>query len=270
MGEADSQPPMSWRYCGDQLKLWRQRAGVSREKLAEEAGYGYEAIKSIEQGRRRPSLRVLQVADQMCGADGLLEAAHKYLQPERFVSYSQDFMRHEAEAIVMSSYEPLLIPGLLQTEETMRALFQGYWPPRDDEETETLVAARLERQGLLANRTRVFNFVIGEAALRQPLEDGESHKRQLLHMVEQSERRNVSIQVMLVGGGVHPGLDGPFVLLEMPDHGRLVYEEGQQSGALYAEPDKVHVVAQRYVVIAQRALNPSASMRFIEELAEEW
>ncbi|MEX2985421.1 helix-turn-helix domain-containing protein [Streptomyces sp. C36] len=269
MGEADSQPPIGWRYCGDQLKRWRERAGVTREKLADEAGYGYEAIKSMEQGRRRPSLRVLQVADQMCGAGGLLEAAHKYLQPERFVSYSQDFMRHEAEAIGISSYQPLLVPGLLQTEETMQALFAGYWPPRVDEETGTLVAARLERQQMLNKQTKVFNFVIGEAALREPLDGGESHRRQLLHLREQSRRRNVTVQVMPAGSGVHPGLDGSFVLLEMPDLDRLVYEEGQQSGVLYSEPDKVHVVSQRYVMIAQRALSPSESVRFIGKLAEE-
>ncbi|MCA6094716.1 helix-turn-helix transcriptional regulator [Streptomyces sp. SCA3-4] len=268
MGE-ESQPPIGWRYCGDQLKLWRQRAGVSREKLAEEAGYGYETIKSMEQGRRRPSLRVLQVADQMCGAGGLLEAAHKYLQPERFVSYAQDFMRQEAEAIAVSSYQPLLIPGLLQTEETMQVLFTGHWPPRDGEETEALVAARLGRQVMLDKQTKVFNFVIGEVALREPLADRASHKRQLLHLGEQSARRNVALQVMPSGSGVHPGLDGSFVLLEMPDHDRLVYEEGQQSGVLYGDPDKVHVVAQRYVMIAQRALSPGESVRFIGKLAEE-
>ncbi|MEV6315838.1 helix-turn-helix transcriptional regulator [Streptomyces sp. NPDC051776] len=79
-----SQPPMAWRYCGNQLKLWRTKAGVTREKLGEEAGYTYEAVKSREQGRRRPTPRLLQVADEMCGAQGLLNAAQEYLKPERF------------------------------------------------------------------------------------------------------------------------------------------------------------------------------------------
>ncbi|MEV4431848.1 DUF5753 domain-containing protein [Streptomyces sp. NPDC049585] len=134
---------------------------------------------------------------------------------------------------------------------------------------ETLVAARLERQALLDKRTRVYNFVIAELALGEPLAERESHRRQLLHLEEQGKRRNVTVQIMPAGSGVHPGLDGPFVLLEMPDHKRLAYEEGQQSGALYADPGKVHVVSQRHVMIAQRALSPGDSVSFIRRLAEE-
>jgi hypothetical protein len=56
----------NWRYCGGQIKLWREEAGVSRQDLAGEARYDYEYVKSMECGRRRPTLRLFQVADQMC------------------------------------------------------------------------------------------------------------------------------------------------------------------------------------------------------------
>ncbi|MFF4404750.1 Scr1 family TA system antitoxin-like transcriptional regulator [Streptomyces sp. NPDC001404] len=260
--------PMAWRYCGNQIKLWRTRAGVSREELAKEAGYEYETIKSMEQGRRRPTLHLLQFADQLCGAGELLVAAKDYLRPERFVSYAQDFMLLEADAIALSSYQPQLIPGLLQTEETMRLLFNGHWPPLDDEIIEERVAARLARQAMLDKATKVFNFIVGEAALRTTLGDREAHKRQLLHLLSAGKRRNVTIQVLRTGG-VHPGLDGPFVLLEMPDHDRLVYEEGQQSGVLYSEPEKIGIMVHRHVMLAHRALSPDESARFIRKLAEE-
>jgi ribosome-binding protein aMBF1 (putative translation factor) len=71
------QAQQNWRYCGGQVKLWREEAGVSRQALAEEAGCDYEYVKSMECGRRRPTLRLLQVADQMCGARGKLVAAHE-------------------------------------------------------------------------------------------------------------------------------------------------------------------------------------------------
>lgn len=50
MSKEPARVPMTWRYCGDQLKLWRARAGVSREALAEEANYDAEYVKSMEQG----------------------------------------------------------------------------------------------------------------------------------------------------------------------------------------------------------------------------
>ncbi|MCC2274637.1 helix-turn-helix transcriptional regulator [Streptomyces sp. ET3-23] len=260
--------PMAWQYCGNQIKLWRTRAGVSRDELAKEAGYEYETIKSMEQGRRKPTLRLLQIADQLCGAGELLVAAQAYLKPERFVSYSQDFMLLEADAIALSSYESQLIPGLLQTEETMRLLINGHWPPLDDETVEERVAARLARQAMLDKATKMFNFIVGEEALCGVLGNMEAHKRQLLHLVSAGERRNVTVQV-LRAGGVHPGLDGPFVLLEMPEHERFVYEEGQQSGVLYSEPEKVAVMSQRHVVIAQRALSPDESACFLRKLVND-
>ncbi|MET7936529.1 helix-turn-helix transcriptional regulator [Streptomyces sp. NPDC005322] len=266
--EGSSQPPMSWRYCGNQLKLWRTQAGVSREELAKEANYEYESIKSMEQGRRKPTLRVLEVADQMFGARGLLVAAQEYLKPEKFLSYAQDYMRYEAEAIVLCSYETSSSRGSCKLERRRGALLGAHCPPLDDETIEARALARLDRQALLEKPTRAFNFVIEEAALRNCLADAESHKRQVLHLLDVGQRRNVTLQVM-PAGRPHPGLNGPFVLLETPDHEHLVYEEGQETGVLYADRNKVSVVTQRHAMILRQALSPEESARFIRNLAEE-
>jgi transcriptional regulator with XRE-family HTH domain len=259
---------MAWLYCGNQIKLWRQRAGISREQLSKEAAYEYETIRSMETGRRRPTVRLLQIADQMCGANGMLLAAQAYLAPEKFLSYAQDYMRYEAEAIAHSSYQTQLIPGLLQTEEYARELIGGHWPPLDDETVDVRVAGRLERQALLDKQSRAFSFVIGEAALRYPIGTVEVHKRQLHRILEDNRRRNVVVQALLFGGA-HPGLNGPFVLLETAEHEQLAFEEGQMTGVLYAEPDKVSVLARRHAMILQKALTPEDSARFIRKVADE-
>ncbi|MFI1800901.1 helix-turn-helix domain-containing protein [Streptomyces sp. NPDC020379] len=263
-----SNPPTAWRYCGNQMKLWRVEAGVSREELAAEAGYGAETIKSMEQGRRRPTLRVLEIADDMCGAQGKLKAAYVYLQPEPIVSYAREFVLYESEAVALSSYEPLLIPGLLQTEETMRILFNTHWPPLTDETVEERVVARLARQSILQEQRKAFTFVIGEAALRNTLGDHGAHKRQLLHLLSAGEQRNVAIQVLMLEGP-HPGLDGPYVLLETPEHTRLSYEEGQTSSSLQSNPEQISVLIQRHAMIAQYALSVDESARFIRKLTDE-
>ncbi|MBB4885696.1 transcriptional regulator with XRE-family HTH domain [Streptomyces netropsis] len=158
---------MAWRYCGNQIKLWRTQAGISREELGKEAGYEYESVKSMEQGRRKPQLRLLEVADQMCGARGLLLAARDDLKPDKFPVRTQEFMTAEAEAIALHWYETVLIPGLLQTEEYARELISNRCPPVDDETVEERVAGRLERQlKLRPSPTTLFNFVLYEAALR--------------------------------------------------------------------------------------------------------
>ncbi|MFF3563294.1 Scr1 family TA system antitoxin-like transcriptional regulator [Streptomyces sp. NPDC002574] len=184
MASETSPPPMAWRYCGNQVKLWREQAGVSREQLADEAGYGCETVRSMELGRRRPTIRLLQVADQMCGAGGKLTAADAFLKPERFPSYSQDFMRYEAEAIAVCSYQAQYVPGLLQTEEYMRALLASRWPPLGEETIEERVAARLDRQSLMDAQTRSFSFVVEEGALRRAWGGVDSRLRQLRQLVE--------------------------------------------------------------------------------------
>ncbi|MEV6005436.1 helix-turn-helix transcriptional regulator [Streptomyces sp. NPDC051976] len=269
MTSENSEPPMAWRYCGNQCKLWRERAGVTRDQLAKEANYEYDSVKSMELGRRKPTPRLLQVADAMCGAQGMLVAALAFLKPEPFPSYSQDFMRYEAEAVSLSSYESLLIPGLLQCEAYARSLINGHWPPLDDETVEERVKGRMERQALLQKQTKAFSFVIEEGVLRRVIGTIDEHRQQLAHLVKAGVPRHVTVQVMPTSEGYHPGLRGPFVLLETPDHEHLAYEEGQTLGVLYAEPAKVSTVSQRHAMILRRALTPEASSDFIGKLAEE-
>ncbi|WP_431982613.1 helix-turn-helix domain-containing protein [Streptomyces qinglanensis] len=267
-GNGDDRP-MAWRYAGDQMKRWREAAGISRQALADEAGYGYDAIKGMERGVRKAQAHVLRIADEMSGAQGKLAAAVEFLRPEPFPSYSHDFMHAESDAVAHSSYENEFVPGLLQTEETVRALFAHFCPPLDDETIAERVKARLERQAMLDKQTKAFSFAISEHALRDCVVDGEAQRRQLRYVIEAGVRRNVSIQVLPAGSGPHAGRRGPFVLLETPDHEHLAYEEGQTTGVLYSDLGKISILRQRHEMILRQALSPDESARFISKLAEE-
>ncbi|RLV08819.1 hypothetical protein CTZ27_08720 [Streptomyces griseocarneus] len=107
--------PISWRYAGDQMMKWRHIAGVSREELAAESNYQVESIKSMEQGRRAPTYRALEVADKMCRANGLLLAAHQYMAPEPPPLRAPGYRTAESEAVAIHEFQLMLIPGLLQT-----------------------------------------------------------------------------------------------------------------------------------------------------------
>lgn len=262
-------PPPAWQYCGNQMKLWRERAGVSREDLAKKASYSYESIRAMERGHRKPQLTVLRIADDACGADGMLLAAAPFLKPERFPSYSRDFMDAESSAVSHSSYESEFIPGLLQTEQTVRAMLHAHCPPLEDETVEERIRARLERQGLLGQQTKAFSFVISETALRDRVVNVEAHREQLSYLLSAGAPRNVTVQVMPYGRGAHPGRLGPYVLLETSSHEHFGYEEGQTTGVLYADPEKLSVLRQRHEMILRQALSPEESARFIEKLAEE-
>lgn len=268
MSEA-SQPPMVWRLCGNQIKLWRTGANITRKELGKEAGYEYETVSSMEMGRRRPTQRLLEVADQMCGAGGKLVASHAYLGSERFAVRSLEFMAIEDEAIALSSYQPLLIPGLLQTEEYARELISNRCPPVEDEMVQVRVAGRLARQQLLKKTAVTFAFIIYEAALHTKVGGREVMRRQLHHLLNVGEQRNVTIRVLPAGLGASPGLAGPLVLVETSLFMHYAYEEGHEAGVLHESPEKVSLLAKRYAKICAQALNTEESAQFISKVANE-
>jgi len=264
------QAQQNWRYCGGQIKLWREEAGVSRQELGKEASYDYEYVKSMENGRRRPTLRLLQVADQLCGAKGKLVAAQEYLKPEPFPQRTQQYVLVEAEAITVQWYEPLLIPGLLQTEEYARELISNDCPPLDEETVEERVGARLKRQEKLTSKPpALFNYVIHEAALHAVVGDEGVMRRQLEHLLTVGQRRNVSIQVLLFKFAPAAALSGPIVLVETTDHEQYAFADGQETGALYGSGDKLSTLTQRHGMIRTQALSVEESARFIRKVAEE-
>ncbi|MFD4830406.1 helix-turn-helix domain-containing protein [Streptomyces uncialis] len=181
-----SPPPVSWSYCGDQIKLWRGIASVTREELSNETNYHLDYVKAMENGRRKPTLRLLTIADQLCGAKGLLIAAQQYLKPEPHPQRSHEYMDAEARATVLQWYEPLLIPGLLQTESYCRALFGKRLPLLDDDTIEERVVGRLDRQKILRESKPPvsFSFILYEAALRTSVGGAEPMRQQLNHLWE--------------------------------------------------------------------------------------
>ncbi|MFE9093014.1 helix-turn-helix domain-containing protein [Streptomyces sp. NPDC007264] len=266
-GRNNSQPPLAWRYSGNQLKRWRTKANITREQLAVAANYSLDTIASMEQGVRMPTPRVLDVADELCRAEGLLSAAKEYLQREKFPARAQDFMEREKEAISFWSYEATLVPGLLQTEGYARSLIEDRIPPLDEEMVEERITARVERQSILTGRKPPvgLSFVLYEAALRGPQVDNE----QLCRLLEVSRLRNVVLQVLPYERAVSDALMGPMVLLETRDHERFAFTEGPFASELSADPDIVSRVTERLSMIRAQALNPAESVRFVERMVDQ-
>ncbi|MEV2211050.1 helix-turn-helix transcriptional regulator [Streptomyces sp. NPDC050997] len=259
--------PVAWRYSGNQLKRWRTKANVTREELAAASNYSPDTIKSMEQGVRMPTPRVLDAADELCRAEGLLSAAKEYLQREKFPARAQDFMEREREAISLWWYEVAYIPGLLQTKGYARALIENHVPLLDEETVEERIAARLERQSILTKRKPpvALSFVIYEAALRAPQVDAE----QLQHLLEVSRLPNVALQALPFERAVSAALLGPIVLLETNDHERFAYTEGQLGSDLSVDPAVVSRANERLSMIRAEALSPDESARFIERMVTQ-
>ncbi|MEV7781359.1 helix-turn-helix transcriptional regulator [Kitasatospora sp. NPDC088351] len=264
------QNPTAWKYCGDQIKRWRAQAGVTRDELSTASNYDCESVRSMEAGRRKPSLKLLTVADELCNARGMLLGAYQYLASESPPTRTDSYRDAEDEAIAMYSYEPLYIPGLLQTEEYARAILSNTMPPVDDATVEDRVKARMLRQEKLTLRpTVLYSFVIYEAALHAGLGGPGTMQRQLHRLLETEQLRNVRVQILTIDRAIPSALSGSMVVIETVNHEHYVYVETHGTNALHSDPKVVSELSTRHAIIRAQALSVEDSMQFIRKVAEQ-
>jgi hypothetical protein len=175
----------------------------------------------------------------------------------------------ESEATHITYIDLLLIPGLLQIPEYARALLAGLGVAKS--EIETLVVTRLGRQAILSKPNPPhYLAIIDEAALRRPIGGPQVMTAQLRHIVTVSKRPNVTVQVIPFSHGVHPGLDGPYVLLNFAKAQPLVHLEHKRSGTFVDESDDVEVFTQTTETLRTTALDSTQSIEFIMSIAREY
>ncbi|MET8180997.1 helix-turn-helix transcriptional regulator [Streptomyces sp. NPDC005336] len=263
--------PGAWSAYGKLLQHLRKRAGLNQQELGEAIGYSLEQVASVEQGRRPAKAAFTVAADRVLEAGGVLEALQDEVDRAKLPRFFRDFALLEAEAVSRFSYDPLLIPGLLQTEAYAQTLLEAHFPPLDDETIEQRVAARLARQALLARKSppMVFVFIVEEGALQRVVSSKAVMREQLARLLSCSRMRNVELQVMPTTQGAHSGLNGPMVLLESTDRRQHVYVEAQDVVTVRSDRDEVSEFWLRYGMLRTQALNTEESSRLIERMAGE-
>ncbi|GGK55029.1 helix-turn-helix domain-containing protein [Streptomyces flaveus] len=252
---------------GQTLKTLRLRAGMERAELGKRLGYSASTIASFEQGRRIPSPRTIDRADEVVEAGGLLCLWKEQLERAQYPVFFQGMAGLEKEAIELLSYSTLVFNGLLQTEEYMRAVLAMRRPVLDQETIEQRVAARLARQEIFERwPAPLLSFVTGEAVLRHRYGGKDVLRGQLEHILLIGQRRNVEIQVMPLDGEDNAGVDGPFTIVTRKDCKKFVYAEAQGTSALQTGQEQTTLAAARYGIIRSQALGPRESLDFVEGL----
>ncbi|MFP8944603.1 helix-turn-helix domain-containing protein [Streptomyces fenghuangensis] len=268
--EDSGDTPGVWSAYGRLLQHLRKQAGLSQQKLGDAIGYSLEQVASVEQGRRPAKAAFTIAADRALGARGALEVLQDDVERAKLPRFFRNFALLESEALSRFSYDPLLVPGLLQTEGYARAVFDGHCPPLSEETIDQHTEARLSRQKLLTCVPMAeLSFIISEEALRNPLGGVEVMRGQWRRLLEVGEQRNVEVQVMPAGPGFHTGLNGPFVVLETKEHRHIGYVESQEVGCVVRDPAEVSAFGLRYGKLRSQALNVVESARLIGRLLGE-
>ncbi|CAM5249997.1 helix-turn-helix domain-containing protein [Streptomyces californicus] len=269
-GRAASEPESQYslKVFGEVVKAFRKRARLTQEEFAPLVRYSVETIASIEQGRRFPPPDFVERAEAVLDAFGVIEAAAKHLTRKRgLASWFQQWAQLELSALSLHTYECRMIPGLLQTPAYARTLFTDQLPPLTDEQIEVQLAARQERQQLLRNRPNTaFSFILEEHLFLRNLGGDEVTSEQLDHLLELSELRNVTIQIMDVVRPHHSGLGGPMQLLETPQHQWFGYLEGQKYGQLVTDPKAISTYQMRCASMRSQARTAEDSRSLMQRM----
>ncbi|GAA3373625.1 helix-turn-helix transcriptional regulator [Streptomyces sannanensis] len=182
-----------------------------------------------------------------------------------------DLAEMEHYAVALRSVQIMHMPGLLQHEDYIRAVFKEAVPPLDPEALERRVAFRIKRSEVLDHPQRpVCTFLIHEAALRMWFGSARVIKAQLDHLLKQSERENVVVRVVPFAAGGFPNAGsstlyayGPVTQLDM-----VQMDIPTGSAFLHSE---THLANCRVVMdrMERRTLGPDDSRDFIREVARQ-
>lgn len=256
---------------GAQLALFRINAGLTQRSLGERTTASEETIASIEQGRRALMPHLATEFDQLLNTGGALAAGVAKLPPkEKYPIWAEGFMAHERKAISLCTYETVVVPGLLQTDEYAHATFRCTVLPLGEEETERRVAARTERQAVLRREQPMCaSFILFEAVLLGRLGGRDVMQRQIQYLRDCAALPGVSIQVLPLNRESHAGVSGPFVILETPDYEQLAYTESHRGSQLISDQDEVSALVHKYGMLRMQALSAEETTGLLDRLLGE-
>jgi transcriptional regulator with XRE-family HTH domain len=178
---------------------------------------------------------------------------------------------YEASASIVRHYEPLLVPGLLQTADYTRALLRGAFS-NDDSTIARRVEARLERQELLNREdSRELFFIVDEGVVRHVVGGPAVMVGQLRHLIALGQRPDVTFRIVSFATGAHVGLQGPFVLLEFPqpEDADVVFLEGRETAIFQDDDEKTSQYLNAFFELEQVALSEEESLELMEKIVAE-
>ncbi|MBV9383217.1 MAG: helix-turn-helix transcriptional regulator [Streptosporangiaceae bacterium] len=254
----------------DELRAMRKHAGLSRDELGERIGYSGSVIGNIEAQHRSPTKDQARRLDEAFSLPGTFARLEERLRGVPFSAGFRPFHPYEAEARTLRTFQHVLIPGLLQTEDYARALSLAY-PDTTDEEVEERVTARLARQAILTREEPPppkLWVLLDEAVLHREVGSAKVMHNQLMHLERMARRPNITVQV-IPRTLPHPGLLGAFVIAEPDDSGAIVYLENADGGQTVEKADTVSRVTLMFDALRTEALPGSASLSLIEDVADK-
>jgi transcriptional regulator with XRE-family HTH domain len=258
---------------GAELRYYRTRAGLSQKDLASRANVSHDVISKIETGERPPAedfpprLDAVPELETQGGLTRLWDHLKKG-QKQRLHGWFQEWADIEAEATVLRWYEPLVVPGLLQTEDYARAILSAR-PDGNLDDLDEQVAARLARQAVLDRPDAPQLWcVLDEGVLHRAIGGPKVTRSQLYRLAEVAEHPKTTIQIIRAAGA-HAGLLGGFIIADLDARPPVAYLETAAEGHVTDSPSVAAHVALSFDRLRAEAESWASSRDLITKVAEE-
>jgi len=276
MGDGFDPAASPLRVFGAMLRYYRTKAGLAQADLGARVHFSDDLISKIEMGQRTPSQEFTASCDAVPELDtggALTELRGQLgdaLKQRAYPGWFARWPEKEAAATALRWYEPLIVPGLLQTEDYARALLRTRIGDTD-EEIEEMVSARMERQAVLAReRPPTLWAVLDEGVLCRPVGGSKIMHDQLLHLAEMAQRPNIVIQIVSSAVGAYEGLRGPFVLASFASLPDVAWQDAAVFGQFLEDSAGIAAVVAAWDTIKSEAFPRNASLDLVKEAARRW
>ena len=279
-------PTVRHKRLTAELRRLRAESGLTRDDVASRLEWHPTKVTRIETGQWtrlnprdvRDLLDIYGVGDPE-QREALVQLARESRQKGWWHSYGDvlpseysHFIGLEAEAASVRTYQQVLVPGLLQTEDYARAVIRAFRPHDDAEGTDRRVAVRHQRQRRVTEeRSLHLSAVLGEGVVHQLVGDRAVTAAQLRFLAETNDLPNVMIQVLPYAAGAHGAMIGSFEILGFPEpiDPDVVYLENMASALFLEEPEDINRYVQVFDYLRATALSPQATSDMLAAAAEE-
>ncbi|RBQ20041.1 hypothetical protein DP939_09430 [Spongiactinospora rosea] len=255
---------------GAALRKYRVEAQLTQVQLADMTGYSKSRIGNVERGDENPTRQLIELCEKALGLDGELLAHWPAISYNGTPEWYRQWPPIERVADQIISVAPLIVPGLVQTEEYARAIFAGN-PQATPPEVEEAVRARLERQTIFSRPAPPqYLAVIDESILYRPIGDGSITLRQLEHLITMAENSWFTLQLLPYEAMCTVLLAGPVVLAQENGAPIAAYIESALYGRVIDNPMQIKLLAARIEYVRSAALPGYLSMQRIKERVAAW
>jgi transcriptional regulator with XRE-family HTH domain len=220
-------PVVLRQEVGRRLRVARHRTGLTLAKAAERLEITRSMLSRFENGVGMISVHLVRsmmdVYDQRM--DDVLDMIREARAPGWWKQYGisdKDFIALETGASRICAYEVTLVPGLLQTADYARAVFNSGREARREDWIANQLAVRLTRQERLTDEEHPLELsaVVHEFALRNPAGPVPVMHAQLSHLALINELPTVTLQVLPASTFSYEATYGGFNVLDFPSAGQ--------------------------------------------------